>query len=377
MFMRGGACSELVFDLNGKDVVDLAVPDPCSLRFEQIKDPVLGTQWRIYQWQQQRKVILDVPTFRYIPLQPALGKPFGRPMVSPALFVCLFLMTLLLDLKRVIKQQGYPRLDLSIDFARLREMMPEDIEGDPLRFKEFVDGVVDSVVNYYKNLKPDDAYVHDDTISVNRPVGAVDSSSLGAVDALFKALERMATRALKTMPLMMATTDGVSEANANRQWEIYVAGIKSIQHLIESMMEYHLTFALRAQGLRAHVQWRFAELRAAELLRDAQVQALKTQTAKLQYEQGWISQNEAAQLGANKEKADVESPRIITGYLGGNLTTTQAEPGSNRVIVPSTCVLTLSGKTTEKQTLKTTEKMVYNNLSPPPPQPPPPNGRRF
>jgi hypothetical protein len=298
-------------------------------------------------------------------------------MVSPALFVCLFLMTLLLDLKRVIKQQGYPRLDLSIDFARLREMMPEDIEGDPLRFKEFVDGVVDSVVNYYKNLKPDDAYVHDDTISVNRPVGAVDSSSLGAVDALFKALERMATRALKTMPLMMATTDGVSEANANRQWEIYVAGIKSIQHLIESMMEYHLTFALRAQGLRAHVQWRFAELRAAELLRDAQVQALKTQTAKLQYEQGWISQNEAAQLGANKEKADVESPRIITGYLGGNLTTTQAEPGSNRVIVPSTCVLTLSGKTTEKQTLKTTEKMVYNNLSPPPPQPPPPNGRRF
>ena len=101
-------------------------------------------------------------------------------------------------------------------------------------------------------------------------------------------------RGLKSMPLMMGTTDGVSEANANRQWEMLVAGIKSGQHLVENLLAHHLTLGLQAEGYVADVEVRFAELRASEMLRDEQTKRLLIANTKEEYDAGWIDQDEAA-----------------------------------------------------------------------------------
>jgi hypothetical protein len=181
----------------------------------------------------------------------------------------------------------------------------------------------------FNNLQPDDAYIHTDVVTVNRPVGAVDASSLGGVDGLIKSLERMLTRALKTMPLLMADTAQASEANANRQWEVHAAGIKSLQHLAENLLGRLLTIALQAQGLGATVEFRFAELRAAEMLRDAQTEALQIANARAKYEAGWTSQDEAAEA-LTGHAADVPEPRTVTGGGAGALASVNPEPGSNR-----------------------------------------------
>jgi hypothetical protein len=136
----------------------------------------------------------------------------------------------------------------------------------------------------------------------------VDASSLGAVDALIKALERMATRALKTMPLMMGLDQSTNETDSNRQWEIHAAGIKSIQHYAESLLEHLLTLALEMQGIQARIEFRFAELRAAEELRDEQTRTMKINNARAEYEAGWISQDEAAEK-VTGHKADQPAPR--------------------------------------------------------------------
>ncbi len=175
---------------------------------------------------------------------------------------------------------------------------------------------------------------------LNQPVGTLNATSMGVVGELLKALERMATRALKTMPLLMATTDGVSEANANRQWEIHVAGIKSIQHFAESILEAHFGLATRAKGLPGRVEFRFTELRAAELLRDAQVELLMTEVARQQYDNGTLNADEMAAKSTQgvKEKADVEEPRTsaekssLLGTSPGVIAAagTNPEPGGNR-----------------------------------------------
>jgi hypothetical protein len=206
----------------------------------------------------------------------------------------------------VIQQQGYPRIDVSID---LEKILGDDPDlSDPVKAKEMVDSVISAVQDAYAQLEPDDAYVHSDAVSVNRPVGTVDANSLGAVDALIKALERMATRALKTMPLLMGVAEGTSEANANRQWELYAAGIKSIQHYAENLLEQLFMLALEAQGVQAKVEFRFAELRAAEELRDEQVRMLKIQNARALYDHGYNSQDESSML-ATGHPAHVPAPR--------------------------------------------------------------------
>lgn len=327
-FLRGAFAGELILDKAGRVPLDIATPDPDSLHFRQVDDPDLGQVWQLGQWQKGQWVPLDMETIRYVPIDPFPGRPTGRSLAAPALFPCLFLITLLHDLKRVVQQQGYPRLDLAIELDKVKSAMPDDAEEDPEAFRAWLDDLTTQVVAAYSALEPDDAYVHTDAVTVNRPVGAVDSSSLGAIDSLVKLLERMATRALKSMPLLMGTSEGTSEANANRQWEIHAAGIKALQHLAEGLLEHMLTLAMQAQGYACIVQFRFAELRAAEMLRDAQTEEKRITNARAKYQAGWISQDEAAQE-VTGHAADVPEPRGVAPTTN-TTTNLEADPGSNR-----------------------------------------------
>lgn len=307
-FLRGAFLSELVLSDDGRMPVNLATPDPYVIRFKQITDPVRGPVWQLGQYHGSTWVALNRETIQYVPIDPLPGNPYGRALVSPALFTCLFLIGLLHDLRRVVSQQGYPRLDIAIDFEKLSEIAPPEAATGTTGFQTWVNEIISEVQTFYAELEPDDAYVHSSIISVNRPVGTINAESLGMVDSLVAKLERMAARAMKAMPLLFGIDDATSDANANRQWEIQAAGIKAIQHLCETLLEKELTLALQCQGIQARVKFRFGELRAAELLRDAQTETMKITNAKAKYDNGWISQDEASQE-VTGHPADVPTPR--------------------------------------------------------------------
>lgn len=315
-FLRGAFFAELVLDERGRLPVDLVAIDPHAAEFRQRDDPVRGIVWQLGQRQDNKWVALDAKTIGYVPVDPAPGDaPYGRSLVTPAIFSALFLLSLLHDLRRVVAQQGYPRLDIEVQLDQLAQTIPDEIEGDEEKEAAWVRRALDEIAAVYGGLEPDDAYVHTDVVKVNRPVGTVDASSLGAVDSLIRAVERMATRGLKTIPLLMGSNEAVSETHANRQWEIHVAGIKALQHLAEQLIERLLTVALQAQGLRSVVRFRFAELRASEELRDAQTDAQKIENAMKKYLAGWVSQDEAS-LEATGHAADLPQPRVID-IVGG------------------------------------------------------------
>lgn len=332
--LRGAFLGELVLDAAGRVGVDLATPDPSTVRFARVDDPVRGPTWQAGQWQGGRWVAFDRPTIRYLPVDPFPGSPYGRPMVAPAVFAALFLMGLLHDLRRVVAQQGYPRLDVSIDVQALVAMMDEADRTDQAKIDAWVTAAVKAVQDAYAQLQPEDAFVHASTIAINRPVGAVDSSSLGAIDGLVKGLERMLTRALKTEPLLMATTEGVSEANANRQWEVHAAGVKSLQHGAESLLEWFCGLLLRAAGIQADARWRFAELRASEEMRDQQTRRLRDFNDAFEEAMGWATHDEAALDAVGHEAAAPAVLQWPTGLgsasAGGSDLNANPEPGADR-----------------------------------------------
>lgn len=307
-FLRGAFFAEIVLDR--RLPVDLVSPDARWVRFQQVPDEVRGPVWVPTMRVRGRVIRLDQPTIRYVPIDPLPGRPEGRPLCQPAFFTVLFAMSLLRDLRRVVSQQGYPRLSLKIDLEKLLANVPADIDGDDEAIEAWVDSIVDKIGKQYATLEPDDAYVHTDVTEIGGPHGTVDASSLGAIDGLLKALDRAAVRALKTMPLLMGINEATSETHANRQWELHVAGIKSLQHLVEGLLSYLDEIGLQAQGIQAKVEWVFAELRTAELMRDEQVQEKKLGNAALAYALGYISQDEAALYALGKEQADVPAPRV-------------------------------------------------------------------
>jgi len=308
-FLRGGLLAELVLDANGRLPINLAVPDPYVIRFKLVKDPVRGDVWQMGQYHGSTWVPLTRETIQYVPIDPLPGNPYGRALVSPALFTCLFLIGLLHDLRRVVSQQGYPRLDIVIDFEKLAEIAPPEAAVGTAEFQTWVNEIVSEVQTFYAQLEPDDAYVHSSIIGVNRPVGAIDAQSLGMVGELITKLEMMAARAMKAMPLVFGIHEVSSEGNSNRQWEIHVASIKAVQHLCETLLEKELGLALQCQGIQADVRFKFAELRAAEMLRDAQTEMMRIDNAKAKYDNGWIGQDEAA-LEVTGHPAESPAPRV-------------------------------------------------------------------
>jgi hypothetical protein len=203
------------------------------------------------------------------------------------------------DLRRVVQQQGYPRIDIALDAEKLlsafQQGPPLDADGNEVSFQAFISDTIEQVKTVYSRLEPDDAYIHTDGVIVNRPVGTVDAQSLGAVDGLIRALERMATRALKTMPFAFGLSESTTETQATRQYELYAAGIKSLQHYAENLLEHFLGLALEAQGIQASVRFRFSELRSAERLRDALSEQAEIANEIEKRNQGWITQDEASE----------------------------------------------------------------------------------
>lgn len=293
-FLRGAEFAELVLDEAGRMPVDLVTPDPITVRFRRVEDAQRGPVWQPGQWQDGQFVALDRPTVRYLPIDPFPDSPYGRPLAAPALFVSLFLLAMMHDIRRVVQQQGYPRLDISLDTEKLATIL-DAYSDDPTAYDAELSRILQEVIDAYADLEPDDAYVHTDVETVNKPVGAVDASSLGAIEGLIAALERMVTRALKSMPIMMGLSESNTETQANRQWEIYAAGIQSIQHYTETVLERLLTLALEAQGIQAKVKFRFAQMRAAEALRDAQTEAMQIANAAAKRDQGWWTQDQASE----------------------------------------------------------------------------------
>ncbi len=185
-----------------------------------------------------------------------------------------------------------------------------------------MDDLIARVAAGYAKLPPDGAYIHTSDSKLNRPVGAVDSSSLGAVDGLMRAVERASVQALKTQGFLLSLSESATETQAIRQMEAFMQTIRAFQHDGERALSDWLTLALEAGGLPGRVAFRFAENRASEELRDLQVLQARANLAAYRYDRGWIGQDDAAQLGADRDTADQPEPRVATG--GGDV----ADPGS-------------------------------------------------
>jgi hypothetical protein len=328
--MRGGIFAELVLDQNAAMPLEIATPDPVTIEFDRAEDSDRGLRWKLVQLQNGQWVELDRPTIWYVPIHPFPGSPKGRALFSPAVFTTLFLIGLMHDLRRVISQQGYPRLDIELQYDKLKSLMPEGTEGDLDLFLAWEAALIKAVQDHYRALKPDDAFIHGNTSKINNPVGTVNAKDMGAVEGIITALERMSVRALKTMPLLFGINEATSETHANRQWEIHVAGIKSMQHLVEFVMESIGDIALQVQGIQAVTKFKFAELRAAELLRDAQVETLNIANAARKRDEGWVTQDEAATSITGHVAVSPTPIAPTSSTAGAGAMGAQADPGSNR-----------------------------------------------
>lgn len=303
MFLRGAFLAELVLDEQGRMPIELVTPDPWGFRWRKAPDPVLGTRNVLCQWQAGKLVDLDFPTVRYVPIDPLPGSPYGRPLVNPALFVCLFLLAVMHDLRRVIQNQGYPRNWIQISLEEIIKAAPQ-LASSWQALNAEAQKAVSAVETYLPSLEPDDTFVTTSMVNFKEPIGAGGSGSLEGISATIDWLERMAVRALKTTPFQMAMSQSQTETQANRQFESRMLGIRTIQHYAETPLSRLFTLALQAQGIIADVKMRFNVNRASERQRDAQTESVEIANEEAKVRNRWQTNDEASQTVTGSPAVD-------------------------------------------------------------------------
>ena len=301
-FIGGASFMEIVLDSQGRNIVDFVVNSPFEARFREASDPDRGKYWQLGQYQNEEFVPLDIyDTVKYVPFHPGVGSPYGRAFLSPTVFTSLFLISMLKDLERVIRTQGWKRLDIILDVEKLD--LPSEHELEPGQtHQSIINNAIQTIQDKYKVLGPDDVFVHTNEFEFGDPVGVADRFSFQGIADVIRILERRIIRALKSQPLLMGNNDGTTETHANRQWEIYTTSIQSVQKRLGTSIANLLRVALQGRGILADVTMIFDEFRDSERIRDLQADKQELDNIQFQVDNGYLTSDEARDILRRKLK---------------------------------------------------------------------------
>ena len=229
----------------------------------------------------------------YQPLDPDIGDPYGRSPILPVLQVVFFQTEVLKDLKAVAHNQGHARFDISIvEESILKNIPPSIASQGEQAVRQFVGKYIGDIEAAFNKLKPDDNFIHPDSVKVEM-TGGTNGKSMDAT-ALINIINQQLVASLKQLPILLGLNETSTETHGTVQWQIYVAGIESIQRGVKRVIERAYNVALQVQGKQSKARLTFNKLRTTDRFQDAQAEQIETNTWIARVQQGWADNNEAA-----------------------------------------------------------------------------------
>lgn len=268
-FIRGAYFYETV--IQGRTPVGFSVLDPITARYRPAseRDKRRGKDSELGQLQEGEFVPMRGETVTYAPVNSNITSNYGVSMIDSCIFAAVFMIGLLYDVRRVISQQGYYRLDVSLDMEKMMQKAAR--EKIPItEMDEWLAKQMERIRKFYDELNPSDSFMHTDDVTVEDISGAMNSQGLGALSSVIDLLRNDLTLACKSIPILMGINNSTSETHANRQWENYMGTIRSCQLTLATSLNKSFTLALRYQGIQDNVRFQFRELSATTAMMLAQ-----------------------------------------------------------------------------------------------------------
>ncbi|RBN41493.1 hypothetical protein DMN50_09825, partial [Priestia megaterium] len=290
-FTQGAICLEVELNEGLNDVVDFHAVDPTSVDFR--KDKETGEIQLVQKQSDGTYKVLNREQVFYQPLDPDIGDPYGRSPILPVLQVVFFQTEVLKDLKAVAHNQGHARFDISIvEESILKNIPPSIASQGEQAVRQFVGKYIGDIEAAFNKLKPDDNFIHPDSVKVEM-TGGTNGKSMDAT-ALINIINQQLVASLKQLPILLGLNETSTETHGTVQWQIYVAGIESIQRGVKRVIERAYNVALQVQGRQSKARLTFNKLRTTDRFQDAQAEQIETNTWISRVNQGWVDNNEAA-----------------------------------------------------------------------------------
>lgn len=319
LMTEGAVAAEVELSPGLDNVVDWHLVTPSRVQARRVKKdeatPERPEGTLVYVWTntEGEQKDLSETQFIYIPMDPEIGDPFGRSPILPSLMQIEFQMALLADLRAVVHNQGYPRIDVSVMEEAVVAAAPASLQqyGKEEELGAFVQTQIETLAQKYGELQPDDAFIHLDNVNVSTWAPGT-SLDFGKVEDI---VTSQIVTSLKQLPILLGRNEGSTETHGTVQYRIYVKGVESLREKVAELVQFCSDLTLRVWGEAGYTWLEFEEIRHTDRQKEATAGLLEHQALTLATQEGWINDDEAANIlyghDATGEKQKKEPQTVV------------------------------------------------------------------
>ena len=298
-YLKGAFYLETTFQ--DTEFVDIVINDPLKVRFVRDENEERGQFWLRGEEHDGEFVPINSPTVQYIPLNSVENKPYGRSMVSSAIYPIVSLLGLMKSARQTVETQAFPYQVATIDRQKLVDVGLTAQSGE---LKKEIERIEKSIRNQFENATKGTQFVFGNEVEIEI-IGALARRNLDGLEMLESIFKRWIIQALKQYPVLFGLSEGNAlSTNADQQLEAWATFIDTFQTHIEALMTTVFTQILREQGNPANVVFElkrntsFVQKQRAERLK------LKSEVVQMWLQMGIITRQKALEIIRSPEAFD-------------------------------------------------------------------------
>lgn len=236
-----------------------------------------------YIYNNKKKMELDVANFLWQPLDSDAEQVVGNNPLRPVLRNTFTKLEFLDNLRKVLKNQAWPKIKVVIDEEAVLRLAPADVRNDMKKLIEFFNNYLSDIKDQLTNIDADSNIVVYNTI---KEMSFLESKGKFDPKPILTMLDSEAISALKAPPSTVGKGGSTStgEGLASAELVVFRRTIKALRNLIEILYSRAFTFALRMGGYQGYVKFRLKEFSLRPPEESAQFDSIRVQTI----EDAWI-----------------------------------------------------------------------------------------
>lgn len=240
-------------------------------------------------------VPLDIPTFfvEHLHADPDMVVP--RSMMESALKMLVYFEEFMDDVRRAVRQSGHNRLKIVLNAEKLKASAADPVRRDPKKLRAYMEDVQTAVQTQINAMTPEEALILFDTADAD-----VMNSGMGSkmdYTPLLNVVVGQYATGMKTPPSILGLRlESGSQALGNIETLMFLKTAKALHTPAETVLNRALTLACRLYGADVYVEGKFDPIDLRPELELQAFRAVQRSNIKDDLSDGFISDDEAANL---------------------------------------------------------------------------------
>lgn len=322
LILEGAANMELVLD---KALTPAYFAPVADSTVYMIPDKSSQFKWlRPIQRIGSAEIDLDVPTFFRVQLDVDLLDPTSNSPLEAALQPTYFSAQFMVDVSRVIRRAVYPRMDVVVDFDKLRASAPAEAQFDSDAMKKYQDGVLADLQSAIDSLEPEQALVHLNFIKpeyLTRGNVSLDRE----LDVLKGMADSQQATGAKVMPSVLGLGSGTQNIASTESMLFMKNANGMVRMKLNEIFSRGFTMALRLLGYDVSAVFAFDEIDLRPALELESFRQMRQSRVLDQLSLGFISDDEACLALTGRLTPAGYTPRSGTMFRPGAGTSTEGQ----------------------------------------------------